>query len=60
MSENWRQPEICIVMNDKSQRRTAKHLSCGGFLHYKFITQFADETIVLKSVKICRRYRQNS
>ena len=45
MPENWRQSEICIVINDKSQDSTAKHLSCDGLLHYKFITQFAGETI---------------
>jgi len=45
MSENWWQSEICIVINDKSQGSTAKHLSCNGSLHYKFITQFAGERI---------------
>ena len=30
MSENWRQPEICIVIYDKSQESTAKHLRGGG------------------------------
>ena len=45
MSENWQQSEICIVINDKSQDSTAKHLSCDGLLRYKFITQFAGETI---------------
>jgi len=44
MSENWRQSEICIVINDKSlQGTTAKHLSSDGLLHYKFIIQFAGE-----------------
>jgi len=43
MSENWRQSEIilCNVINDKSQDRTAKHLSCDGLLHYKIIVQLA-------------------
>ena len=41
MSENWRQSEICILINDKSQGCTAKHLSCDGLLHYKFIIQVA-------------------
>ena len=43
MSENWRQSEIilCIVINDKSQDNTAKHLSCDGLLHYKIIVQLA-------------------
>ena len=27
MLENWQQSEICIVINDKSQDSTAKHLS---------------------------------
>jgi len=43
MSENWQQSEIYIVINDKSQDSTGKHLSCDGLLHYKFITQFAGE-----------------
>jgi len=45
MSENWRQSEICIVINDKSEGSTAKHLSCDGLLHYRFIIQFAGERI---------------
>jgi len=44
-SENWRQSEICIVINDISQGSIAKHLSCGGLLHYKFIIEFACERI---------------
>jgi len=43
MSENWRKSEICIVINDKSQDSTAKHLSCDELLHFKFIIQFAGE-----------------
>jgi len=43
MSENWRQSEICFVINDKSQGSIAKHLSCDGLLHDKFIIQFAGE-----------------
>ena len=45
MSENWRQSEICIVINDKSQGTgtTAKHLNYDGLLHYKFTIQFAVE-----------------
>ena len=35
MSVNWRQCEICIVINDKSQDSTAKHWSYDGLLHYK-------------------------
>ena len=30
MSENWWQSEICIVINNKSQDSTAKHISCDG------------------------------
>jgi len=45
MSENWRQSTRCIVINDKSQGSTVKHLSCDGLLHYKFIIQFAGEEI---------------
>jgi len=45
MSENRRQSEICIVINDKSQGSTAKQLSCDGLFHYKFIIQFASERI---------------
>jgi len=48
----------CIVINDKSQDSTAKHLSCDGLLHYKFISQFAGE-IFFKSVNSFWRYRQN-
>jgi len=33
MSENWQQSEICIVIYDKSQDSTAKHLSYDGLLH---------------------------
>ena len=58
MPENWQQSEICIVINDKSQDSTAKHLSYDGLLHYKFgvivpVKEF------LKSVNIWRSYRQN-
>ena len=37
MSENWQQSEIYIVINDKSQDSTAKHLSYDGLLHYKLV-----------------------
>jgi len=46
MSENWQQSEICIVINDKSQDSTAKHLSYDGLLHYKFVTHCAGERIL--------------
>jgi len=59
MSENWRQSEICIVINDKSQVSTAKHiLSCDELLHYKFIVNLLVKEF-LKSVNIWRSYRQN-
>jgi len=46
-SENWRQSEICIAINDKSQgsRPIAKHLSWDVLLNYKFTIQFAGEII---------------
>jgi len=43
MSVNWWQPEICIVINDKSQGSIAKHLSRGNLVPYKFIIQFPGE-----------------
>ena len=51
MSENWQQSEICIVINDKSQDNTAKHLSYDGLLHYKFVNHCAGKEF-LKSVNI--------
>jgi len=49
-----------VAINDKSQGSTAKHLSCGELLHYKFITQFAIENKKIKSVNIWRSYKQNA
>ena len=46
MSENWQQSEICIVINDKSEDSTAKHLSYDGLLHYKYISNYAGERIL--------------
>jgi len=46
MSEKWRQSEICILINDRSQDSAAKHWSRDGFLHYKLIVQFAGERII--------------
>jgi len=54
---NWQQSEICIVINDKSQDSTAKHLSYSGLLHYKFVIVPVKE--FLKSVNIWQSYRQN-
>jgi len=45
MSENWRQSEIRIVINDKSQGSIAKHLSFDGLLHYIYINESAGERI---------------
>jgi len=41
----WRQYEICIAINDKSQGNIAKHLRNDELLYYTFITQSADERI---------------
>jgi len=57
MSENWRQSKICIVINDKSEGTTAKHLSCDGLLHHKFIIQFAGESIFKIGEHIRRSYK---
>jgi len=45
MSENWRQSEICIVINDKSQGSIAKHLSGDELLHYVYIFESTGERI---------------
>jgi len=45
MSEKWRQCEICIVINDKSQSSIAKHLRNDDLLNYTFITQSPGERI---------------
>ena len=46
MSENWRQLEICIVINDKSQGSVALHLRNDVLLYYTFITQSSSERIL--------------
>ena len=45
MSENWWQSVTSIMINDKSQGSTAKHISCDGLLHHQFklIVQCAGE-----------------
>ena len=43
--KKWRQSEICVVINDKSQGSIAKHLRCDELLYYTFIIQFAGERI---------------
>ena len=45
MSGNWRQSEIRIVINDKSQGSIAEHLSCDELFHYIYITESAGERI---------------
>jgi len=45
MSEKWRHSEICIVVNDKSQRSIAKYLRSDELRYYTFMTQSADERI---------------
>ena len=37
MSGKWHQSEICILINDRSQGSTAKHLRCDKLLYYTFI-----------------------
>ena len=44
MSEKWRQSEISIVINDKSQG-IAEHLRIDDLLYYTFIIQSACERI---------------
>jgi len=41
MSEKWRQSEICIVINDKSQGSMTKHLRRDVLLYCTFIIQSA-------------------
>ena len=45
MSEKWHQSEIYIVINDKSQCSTARHLRSDDLLYYTFIIQSANERI---------------
>jgi len=45
MSEKWRQSEICIVINDKSQGNRDKHLRNDELFYYTFIIQSASERI---------------
>jgi len=57
MSENWRQSEIHIVINDKSQGGIAKHLVYDELLYYPFITQSAGERFFFKLVNVWQSYR---
>jgi len=43
--KKWRQSEIRIVINDKSQGSIAEHLSKGDLLSCTFITQSTDVRI---------------
>jgi len=45
ISENWRQSEIRIVTNEKSQGNIAKHLRCDELFCYTFIIQSSGERI---------------
>jgi len=47
MSEKWRQSEIGIVINDKSQGSIAKHLKNDELVYYTFIIQSVGERIFL-------------
>jgi len=58
MSEKWHQWEICIVINDKSQGSTAKHLRYDELLYCTFIIQSAGERI-LKIGEHLASYWQN-
>jgi len=58
MSEKWHQWEICIVINDKSQGSTAKHLRYDELLYCTFIIQSAGERI-LKIDEHLASYWQN-
>ena len=60
MSENWQQSEICIVINDKSQDSTAKHLSYDGLLHYKFVSHCAGKIFFLMIRRPPRSTRKES
>jgi len=39
MPEKWRQSEICVVINDKSESIIAKHLKNDELVYYTFINQ---------------------
>jgi len=47
MSEKWRQSEICIVINDKSQGSMpiSKRLRSDELINYTFLIQSAGERI---------------
>ena len=45
MSEKWRQSEIGIVINDKSQGSIANHLYNDELLYYTFIARSSGERI---------------
>jgi len=58
MSEKWRQSEIRIVINDKSQGSRAKHSRNDELIYYTLITQSAGERI-FKVVNTWRSNKQN-
>jgi len=43
--KKWRQSEVCVVINDKSQGSVAKHLMNDELLYYTLIIQSASERI---------------
>ena len=45
MPEKWRQSEICIVINDKSEGSIAKHLKNDKLVYYTFIIQSVGKRI---------------
>jgi len=45
MPEIWRQSEICMLSNDKSQGSIAKHVENCNLLFYTFITESAGKSI---------------
>ena len=44
-AEKWHHSEICLAINDESQRSIAKNLTCDELLYYTFITHSAGEII---------------
>jgi len=44
--KKWHHSEIRIAVNDESQDSTAKNLSCGELLYYKFIFE-----LLVKKIK---------
>jgi len=57
MSENWRQSEICIVINDKSQEEPSIKVVMGYFITNLSLNLLVKA--IFNSVNICGSYRQN-